>query len=77
MATLPIVTYNDPVLRQKSDPVEQDGDELQKLIDDMFETMYNAGGVGLAAPQTGRLIRLFVVDADAVTEDLDEPDLGP
>ncbi|MEX0778806.1 MAG: peptide deformylase, partial [Balneolales bacterium] len=69
MPVLPIVTYDDPVLRKKADPIEADTDELQDLIDDMFETMYNANGVGLAAPQVGETLRLFVVDADVMAED--------
>ena len=78
MAILPIVTYNDSVLRQNADPVKENSDELQKLIDDMFETMYNSNGVGLAAPQIGKSIRLFVVDTDVMTEELeDEENVGP
>lgn len=77
MSVLPIVTYDDPVLRQKSEPVATDSQVLQALIDDMFETMYNGSGVGLAAPQIGESIRLFVMDADLMTEDTDEDDLGP
>ncbi|PWN05682.1 peptide deformylase [Rhodohalobacter mucosus] len=78
MSVLPIVTYDDPVLRQASAPVKENSEELQQLISDMFETMYNSNGVGLAAPQIGRSIRLFVMDADAITSELDEEeDLGP
>ena len=68
MAILPIVTYDDPVLSQNANPVNENSDELQQLIDDMFETMYNAEGVGLAAPQVGQSIRLFVIDADSMVE---------
>ncbi len=78
MSILPIVTYNDPVLRKKAKPVKENSEELQSLIADMFETMYNSSGVGLAAPQVGKSIQLFVMDADAVTEELDdEEDFGP
>lgn len=78
MSVLPIVTYNDTVLRQKTEPVGENSDELQRLIDDMFETMYNSQGVGLAAPQIGKSLQLFVIDADVMTEELDdEADLGP
>jgi peptide deformylase len=78
MAILPIVTYNDQVLRTKATPVKENSDNLQQLIDDMLHTMYNSKGVGLAAPQIGKEIRLFVIDADPMTEDLeDEEDLGP
>lgn len=74
---LPIVTYNDPVLREKTSRIEEDSDELQAFIEDMFETMYNSNGVGLAAPQVGRAIQLFVTDSDTMTEESDEPDAGP
>lgn len=77
MSILPIVTYNDPLLRQKTKELQENSDELQQLISDMFETMYNSNGVGLAAPQVGLLHRLFVMDADVITEELDEPDRGP
>lgn len=78
MSVLPIVTYNDPVLREPAQLVKSDSDELQKLIDNMFETMYNSSGVGLAAPQIGESIQLFVMDADAVTDELeDEENYGP
>lgn len=81
MAVLPILTYDDDLLRQEADPVKENSQKLQKLIDDMFETMYNADGVGLAAPQVGHLIRLFVVNTDVMV-DKDEPEqaeekLGP
>jgi peptide deformylase len=63
MAVRPICAYPEAVLRQKAPPVETIDDELQRLIDDMIETMYAAPGVGLAAPQVGISLRLFVVDA--------------
>lgn len=77
MAILPIVIYNDPVLRQKAKTIESDSEALQKLIDRMFETMYDAEGVGLAAPQVGESVRLFVVDADVLVEDTPEKPFGP
>lgn len=77
MPVLPIVLYNDPVLREKSASIETDSKSLQLLIDDMYETMYNANGVGLAAPQIGKNIRLFVVDADVMVENSNEPTYGP
>lgn len=70
---LPINTYNDAVLKQKAAPIKTMDAELSQLIDDMFETMYAANGVGLAAPQIGKSIRLFVIDADVMIED-DDPD---
>ena len=62
MAVRPICAYPEAVLRQKAKPVENIDDELQRLIDDMIETMYAAPGIGLAAPQVGVSLRLFVVD---------------
>jgi len=59
---LPIYAYGQPVLRKKSSPITKDYPGLDRLIKDMYETMYSAKGVGLAAPQIGKDIRLFVVD---------------
>ncbi|RYD70288.1 MAG: peptide deformylase, partial [Sphingobacteriales bacterium] len=59
---LPIIAYGDPVLRTVAKDIPQDFPELEKLIADMFETMYRAHGVGLAAPQIGKAIRLFIID---------------
>ena len=59
---LPIVAYGDPVLRKVCTDIEQTYPDLQKLISNMFDTMYAASGVGLAAPQIGLPIRLFIVD---------------
>jgi len=59
---MPIRTFGDPVLRMKAQPVERFDDALRRLADDMLETMYDAPGVGLAAPQIGKSIRLFVFD---------------
>ena len=57
---LPIVAYGDPVLRKVCDTIPEDYPALDKLIEDMFQTMYHSNGVGLAAPQVGLAIRLFV-----------------
>jgi peptide deformylase len=65
---LPIYTYGQPVLRKKAEIVGQDYPDLKKLISNMFETMYNAEGIGLAAPQIGLSIRLLVIDAGAVSD---------
>ena len=65
---LPIVAYGDPVLKKKAEDITKDYEGLDNLIDDMFETMYRANGVGLAAPQIGKSIRLFVVDASPFAE---------
>jgi peptide deformylase len=66
---LPIVAYGDAVLRKKAENIKADYKSLSQLIADMFETMYHANGVGLAAPQIGLAIRLFVVDASPFAED--------
>lgn len=59
---LPIVVYGDPVLKQPADDIDADYPDLQNVIKNMWQTMYHAQGVGLAAPQVGLSIRLFVVD---------------
>ena len=64
----PIVMYGDPVLRQRAKEIEQ-GTDLKQLIEDMFETMHNASGIGLAAPQIGKSIRLFVVDGTIMDDE--------
>ena len=66
---LPIYTYGQTVLREESAPLTNDYPDLQQLIKNMFETMYNADGIGLAAPQVGRPIRLLVIDADVLSKD--------
>lgn len=65
---LPIVAYGDPVLRATCEEIDQNYPELETLIANMFETMYEAQGVGLAAPQIGKSIRLFIVDATPFAE---------
>lgn len=77
MSVLPIVTYDDDVLRKQARPVKENSDELQQLIDDMFDTMYNSDGVGLAAPQVGKLLRIFVADADPMAKEEEESLHGP
>src|SRR5690606_1569299 len=72
---LPIVAYGDPILRKKAEEIDEDYANLKGLINDMFETMYAARGVGLAAPQVGLPIRLFVIDASPFAED-DEDEAG-
>lgn len=66
---LPIVAYGDPVLKKKAKEIDKDYPNLSGLLENMFETMYNAHGVGLAAPQIGLSIRLFLVDAEPFSED--------
>ena len=70
----PIIAYGDPVLRKKAVEIDEDYPDLNLLLEDMFETMYNSQGVGLAAPQIGLSIRLFIIDASLFVDD-DEEDL--
>ena len=72
---LPIVAYGDPVLKKVCGDIDEDYNNLNELIKNMFETMENANGVGLAAPQVGLDIRLFVVDASPLAEDEENKDL--
>lgn len=69
---LPIVVYGDPVLRKVAVDIDKDYPGLDQLIKDMFETMYAASGVGLAAPQVGKAIRLFIVDTEPFVDDEEE-----
>jgi peptide deformylase len=72
---LPIVAYGDPILRETCAEIDHKFPDLNTLIDNMFETMYSAKGVGLAAPQIGQGIRLFIVDASPFAEGEDgDPD---
>ena len=66
---LPIIAYGHPVLKRKAEVINKDYPKLLELIDNMFETMYNANGVGIAAPQIGLSIRLFIVDTSPFSED--------
>lgn len=70
MAILPILTAPDPILKKKAEPVDEVTDEIRTLLDDMVDTMYDAPGIGLAAPQVGVLKRVIVID---VTEEGEEP----
>lgn len=67
--TFPIVAYGDPVLRKKATEINQEYPALDTLIENMYETMYNAHGVGLAAPQIGLPIRLFIIDCEPFSND--------
>lgn len=73
---VPIVAYGDPVLRKKGKEIPEDYPQLKEIIDNMWDTMYNAMGVGLAAPQIGLPIRMFIIDpapfADEDTMEKDE-----
>lgn len=72
---LPVYVYGMTVLRKVAQEIDKDYEGLDQLIEDMFETMIFSEGVGLAAPQIGRSIRLFLVDASRMEDIDDEPDL--
>ena len=74
--TLPIVAYGAPVLRKVCSDITPEYPNLDSLIEDMWETMYTSNGVGLAAPQVNRDIRLFVVDSSQIFRNQDEEDKG-
>lgn len=65
----PVTVYGDPVLRKKAEPITKDFEDLKGFIQNMFDTMYNSDGVGLAAPQVGQAIRIFVIDSTQAEED--------
>lgn len=73
---LPIYTYGQPVLKQIGKDITPDYEGLTQLITDMWETMYQANGVGLAAPQIGLAIRLFIVDSTQIKEDMRKGEEG-
>ena len=68
----PIYLYGHPVLRKKCEEFKKDHPELKQLVSDMFETMYQSEGVGLAAPQIGKSIRLIVIDGDVLSDKFPE-----
>lgn len=68
---LPIVAYGDPVLRKVGEEIDKNYPKLDELLENMWETMYNASGVGLAAPQVGLPIRVFVIDTTPFSTDED------
>jgi len=68
---LPIVAYGDPVLKKVAKEVTSEYPNFEQFMSDMWETMYNAHGVGLAAPQVGRSVRIFIVDASPFAKDED------
>ena len=72
---LPVRAFGDPVLREKCENIDQNYPDLNDLLDNMFETMYASSGVGLAAPQIGLPIRIFVVDVSPFAEDEEDEDL--
>ncbi len=74
---LPIVAYGDTVLKKLAVDIEKTFPDLEKLIENMFETMYNAQGVGLAAPQIGKSIRLFIVDGSPFADREEDDEIDP
>jgi peptide deformylase len=73
---LPIVAYGSPILRSVCKDIDADYPNLSVLIENMWETMYNSSGVGLAAPQVNKGIRLFVIDSSQIFTNMDEADKG-
>ena len=71
---LPVVAYGSPILRKVCDNIIPEYPELKKLLADMWESLYNSNGVGLAAPQINRPIRLFIVDTVQIVEDFNDED---
>ena len=70
----PVTVYGDPLLRKKAKNIEKDDPQLKEIIENMWETMYYSDGVGLAAPQVGKSIRLFLIDASPNADE--EPELA-
>lgn len=66
----PIIAYGDPVLKKEAAEIDREKVDVKKLAEEMFATMYAANGVGLAAPQIGKSLRIFVVDAEPMDDDL-------
>jgi peptide deformylase len=73
---LPIVAYGAPVLRKVCSDIDAQHEGLKKLMDDMWETMYNSNGVGLAAPQINSAIRLFMIDSEQIFKNQEEDEKG-
>lgn len=69
---LPIIAYGHPVLRKRSEDIDRTYPDLEKLISDMWDTLYASHGVGLAAPQVNKPIRLFLVDSKQMLDQMDE-----
>ena len=69
----PVTVYGDPLLRKKAKNIDKDDPKLKEIIENMWETMYYSDGVGLAAPQVGKSIRLFLIDASSGADE--EPEL--
>lgn len=65
----PIVAYGDPVLKKRARDIEKDELDIKQLVSDMYETMYQAKGVGLAGPQIGKNLRIFIIDGEPMEEE--------
>lgn len=74
---LPIIAYGAPILRKVAQDIQEDYPDLDKFIEDMWETLYASNGVGLAAPQVNRDIRLFLVDSEVVFSNMEEGEENP
>ncbi|GAB3892435.1 peptide deformylase [Spirosoma agri] len=72
---LPIIAYGDPVLRKRAKNIEPGSLDVKTLSENMYDTMYAASGIGLAAPQVGQSVRMFVVDGEPLNEDEEEEDI--
>lgn len=72
----PITAYGDPVLRTKAKDIPQDYADLKKLVSDMYDTMYHAHGVGLAAPQISKALRVFIIDSAPFEENEEKKQLA-
>jgi len=73
---LPIVAYGSPILRKVATEITQQYEHLDKLIEDMWETMYKSNGVGLAAPQINKSIRMFVIDSEQIFANQEPEEVG-
>jgi len=71
---LPVVAYGSPILRKVCDEITPEYPDLKKFISDMWDTVYNSNGVGLAAPQVNKPIRMFIVDTEQIVESFEEED---
>ncbi len=71
---LPIVAYGSPILRKVAEEIDADHPGLEQLLADMWETMYNSNGVGLAAPQINKSVRIFVMDSEQIFENDEDGD---
>ncbi len=71
---LPVVAFGHPILRVKCEEINKDYPELDKLIADMWDTMYHTNGVGIAAPQVNKAVRIFIIDTEQIVENFDDED---